>query len=192
MLNDQYAQAAENGGDVIQATYSDSFNGTLRGLGTNYMVDGMVQLLKMSFDDSLDNPDAWQKRDGSPVKLYPEYKAEIVKEGNIASVNCQSMFSICEPNYVTLGTEDIQIHTHPNGFNDNLQYKLPGRAALFEKLSMGGSAGAPPSKEDTDNYDFGVSWGSNKQFDVVISPSHIWFYQGNPNSAFGASLDFFK
>ena len=186
-LLDRYSRTAQNGGDILDAIYDDSFNGTLRELGTNYIVDGMIELL----EESIRTPakkDRLYMKDGS--KMGSERSAGLVQNGNVVSVdNSSPSHTNNQPDYVAMNG----IHTHPNGYIKKGVMEVSGQSGAVDNPmdNFGGSPGAPPSPEDRTSYRTSGR-KSRKVRDVTVSPTTIWIYNDNESQNVGAPIDFFK
>jgi len=164
----------------------DAQSSILRGLGTNYMVDEMIDLL----DESVKTPaekDRYYMKDGSAMSS--ERSSALVQDGNIVSVDTSSPSqTFNQPDYASMQA----IHTHPNGYIEKgvmkIRAGIPQDGPIYD---FGGSSGAPPSDPDRSSY---VNSGRKSKGirDVVVSPTNIWIYNDSESQDVGAPINFFK
>ena len=164
----------------------DAQSSILRGLGINYMVDEMIDLL----DESVKTPaekDHYYMKDGSAMSS--ERSSALVQDGNIVLVDTSSPSqTFNQPDYASMQA----IHTHPNGYIEKgvmkIRTGIPQDGPIYD---FGGSSGAPPSDPDRSSY---VNSGRKSKGirDVVVSPTNIWIYNDSESQDVGAPINFFK
>ena len=157
----------------------------LRGLGMNYMIAGMINLL----DISLSNPakkEGYRMKDGSD--MYSEYVAELIISGNTVQIDMRTSKTHRYPDGIILPTQDPSAHSHPNGYiKEGVEETNDEWESFKDADHFGGSEGAPPSRVDQSNR----SGKKTNIRDIVVSPTTIWLYNGNSSSNIAAPINFF-
>ena len=180
LANDDIAEF--NNARGIEVESKDALNTILRTFGTNYMVDGMIELL----EESMNTPakkDRYYMKDGST--MWSEISASFVKNGNEISVDLSTAVTFNQPDY----TKVNDIHSHPNGYIATGVIEIDRMTkGESESPDFGGPLGAPPSRDDQN----GAETTNKDHRNVAISPSKIWFYNGSKNQNIGAPINFFK
>ncbi|WP_148270470.1 hypothetical protein [Haliscomenobacter hydrossis] len=187
---------------VINSENIDEFNRTrgnqgtvgeekirqLRDLGDNYMVQGMLDLLKMSTSRVLKHNYYYANDESKQPLLHPELSASFNVESDGKNfprrfeLNVDFSGDILEGDAQAVGLDyggRPQIHTHPaEGWSKGLIFvsykdsKLGG-----PKLRSTSSLNHEVPGPSDDDYENSMSRG-NRLFDVIIDPENIYLYRG--------------
>jgi hypothetical protein len=161
--------ALQNSDNVTQGDIAN-----LRGFGDTYLTDGMEGLYDItmsSFIPGDKNP--YTNADGSQAAVNPEYKANIVQNGSVFSVDLNSATTGNANNNIGLSPGQ-NIHTHP-----------PLASGLFINVPNGSVSAPADGAPGPSTFDFGASNSSSKsksnpprRLDAVIDQTHIYLYRG--------------